>query len=157
MKEISVRELRIDNWVYEYKESAYKFRQVKSILDDGINIQSCYTYSDEPQWKPSIHFSNLFGIPLSTEILVMAGFENIKHYTVTNSMVLNIGRNRQLSIGYIGTPNEMLFLCEVDNYDMKNITDIIVLHNFDYDGKLYLHKLMNVYHLLTHTELEIKL
>ena len=74
--------------------------------------------------------------PLTTEILLGLGFEVIGHYTVMGSMIKNIGRGWQLSIGCVGTPNEMLFITEEDS--------IIVLHNFDYDGKLYLHKLKNI-------------
>jgi hypothetical protein len=73
---------------------------------------------------------------LSEEILLNIGFKNLPHFTIGNIMTYNLTRNRSLSIGSAGTPNEMLTICEHDNNDYKKITDIIVLHNYDYDGYL---------------------
>ena len=85
------------------------------------------------------------GISLTPEILEKCGFESIPHFTVMDSRILDVGRGRKLSIGCVGTPNEMLFL--TDEEDGK-IDNIIVLHNWDYDGPLYLHKLQNIISLL---------
>ncbi len=86
-------------------------------------------------------------ILLTPEILLKAGFEKMPHFTVMNSMIYDLGRGRQLSIGCIGTPNEMLFL--------KDGESLCVLHNWDYDGPLYLHKLQNIIFALASTELKI--
>lgn len=64
------------------------------------------------------------------------GFEPIPHFTITDSLIYDLGRNRQLSIGSIGTPNEMVCISEVNHEDKKKVDEIIVLHNYDYDGYL---------------------
>lgn len=86
-------------------------------------------------------YEDLSGIPLSEEILLKCGFIKTPHFTVMGTLNFDLGRNRSLSIGCVSTPNEMLFLREGDG---KPDDDLIVLHNFDYDGKLYLHKLQNI-------------
>lgn len=78
---------------------------------------------------------------LSEEDLISIGFERIAHFTVNKAMVYKLGRNRHLSIGNAGTPNEMLFICESDKDDFRKITDLVCLHNFDYDGYLSKSKL----------------
>ncbi len=66
--------------------------------------------------------------------LLELGFEEIPHFTVGHSLIYDLGRNRQLSISSIGTPNEILFICEIDDIDPKKITDLVCLKNYDYDG-----------------------
>lgn len=78
---------------------------------------------------------------LNREEVLKLGFEEIPHFTVTNSMHYDLGRNRWLSIGDLGNPNEMLFIYECDEEDNRIITDIVVLHNYDYDGYLTVEKL----------------
>ena len=51
-----------------------------------------------------------------------------------NSLVYDLGRNRYLSIGDLGNPNEMVFLYERDYDDTRKINDLICLRNYDYDG-----------------------
>lgn len=62
------------------------------------------------------------------------GFKEMTHYTVMNSLLYDLGRGRYLRIGCLGTPNEMLFIAQIDNDDNKKVTDVIVLKNYDYDG-----------------------
>ena len=62
------------------------------------------------------------------------GFKEIPHFTITNALIYDLGRNRQLSFGCIGTPNEIIFICEVDSDNPKKITDLVCLRNYDYDG-----------------------
>ena len=62
------------------------------------------------------------------------GFKEMPHYTVMNSLLYDLGRGRYLTIGCLGTPNEMLFIGQIDNDDNKKVTDVIVLKNYDYDG-----------------------
>lgn len=77
---------------------------------------------------------------LSEDILIdEIGFERLPHFTIQNALIYKLGRNRHLSIGDVGTPNEMLFICESDEKDYRIITDLVCLHNYDYDG--YLSKL----------------
>lgn len=83
-------------------------------------------------------------IKLTEKIVIDLGFVKIPHFTVLNSLMFDLGRNRHLLIGCIGTPNEMLFLTSQKDDSEKIITDLICLHNWDYDGALYLHKLENI-------------
>jgi hypothetical protein len=78
---------------------------------------------------------------LTEDILLGMGFERIPHFTVSNALIYQLGRNRHLSVGSVGTPNEMLFVCESDFGDYRKITDLVCLHNYDYDGYLTKEKL----------------
>ena len=73
---------------------------------------------------------------MTREEVVSMGFEPIPHFTITDSLIYDLGRNRQLSIGAIGTPNEMVFISEVNEEDKRKVDELIVLHNYDYDGYL---------------------
>ena len=63
------------------------------------------------------------------ELINDFGFKELPHFTITRSLVLDIGRNRTISAASLGTPNEMLFIGEGE-------LDCVVLHNYDYDGFL---------------------
>ncbi len=63
-------------------------------------------------------------------------FVEIPHFTITDSVIFPLGSYRFLSAGCVGTLNEMLWICECDKNDDKNITDLVCLHNYDYDGYL---------------------
>lgn len=76
---------------------------------------------------------------LDKKILISLGFKQIKHLFL-EIFTLEIGRNRELSLHCLGTGNEMLFISEISNE--KEITDTVVLHNFDYDGFLTEEKLL---------------
>jgi hypothetical protein len=71
---------------------------------------------------------------MTREQLLELGFKELPHFTINKSLQYNLGRNKVLSIGSIGTPNEMIFLCEMDTEDNKKCNDLIVLRNYDYDG-----------------------
>jgi len=66
--------------------------------------------------------------------LIELGFKELPHSTITASLTYDLGRNRQLSFGSIQTPNEMLYIYEIDEKDPRKITDLVCLRNFDYDG-----------------------
>jgi len=95
--------------------------------------------------------------PLTEEILIKAGFEEVMHFTVTRSLHKSIGRDRIISIGCIGTPNEMIWLCERNKISPSHITDLVCIRNYDYDGKTYIHQLQNLHFSLTGKELMINL
>lgn len=90
---------------------------------------------------------------LNKEEILKLGFKELPHYTVGDSLTYDLGRNRWLSIGDLGNPNEMMFIYECDEEDNRIITDIITLHNYDYDGYLTFEKL---YLLLTFFGKKIK-
>ena len=75
---------------------------------------------------------------LNKEQVLELGFEELPHLNLLNTLILDIGRNRKLSLGGIGTPNEILSIYEV--YD-GFIGDLVVLSNYDYNGYLTLEKL----------------
>lgn len=66
--------------------------------------------------------------------LIELGFTKIPHFTITDSLIYELSRNRHISVGSIGTPNEMVWLCQTNYKDKTNITDLVCLHNYDYDG-----------------------
>jgi hypothetical protein len=85
---------------------------------------------------------------ISRERLKEIGFKDIPHFTITNGMLYDLGRKRHLSFGSIGTPNEMLFITQTDYKDRK-ITDLVCLHNYDYDGYMTEEKLLSIINSLT--------
>jgi hypothetical protein len=81
---------------------------------------------------------------LTVDDLSDIGFEPIPHFTVTNAYIYKLGRNRQLSVGCVGTPNEMLWITATSDQSEKEVTDAICLHNYDYDGYLTKEKTINI-------------
>lgn len=73
---------------------------------------------------------------MSNDDLIKLGFKPIPNFTVQNSVTYDLGRNRFLSAGSVGTPNEMIFIYEINPKDNNKVTDSICLHNYDYDGYL---------------------
>lgn len=70
------------------------------------------------------------------------GFAELPHKTIGNSLVLDVGRRRYLSLSDLGNPNCMLFLGEKG--DDGEVSDLICLHNWDYDKELTVEKLERV-------------
>ena len=78
---------------------------------------------------------------MTNEDLISIGFKPMPHFTVMNSVVYDLGRDRQLSAGCMGTPNETLFISEPREIeDNIIIRDLVCLHNYDYDGYLTIEK-----------------
>jgi len=73
---------------------------------------------------------------MNRQDLINLGFQELPHFTVNNSLLYDLGRRKYLSVGSTGTPNEMLFIYERNEDNPQKINDIIVLHNYDYDGLL---------------------
>lgn len=80
--------------------------------------------------------------------LLSVGFEKIPHFTITNSLIYKLGRHRHLSVGCVGTPNEMLWICETDDQDQRRVTDLVCLHNWDYDKYLTIEKVKGLINLI---------
>ena len=78
---------------------------------------------------------------LNREQVLELGFKELPYFTIGNSLIFDLGRNRNLSFSSIGTPNEMLFICEFNKKDNKVIDDLVCLWNYDYDGYLTLEEL----------------
>lgn len=81
---------------------------------------------------------------MTNDDLILIGFKEIPHFTIGNNVIYSLGRNRQLSAGCVGTPNEMLFITSTDELDEHKIDNIICLHNYDYDGYLTIEKVKKI-------------
>ena len=87
---------------------------------------------------------------MTNEDLISIGFKPMPHYTVANSVVYDLGRDRHLSAGCVGTPNETLFVMELkEEEDNIIICDLVCLHNYDYDGYLTIEKVKGLISLIT--------
>jgi len=82
------------------------------------------------------------------EQLIELGFKEIGHFTITNSLTYDLGRNRVLSVGDIGNPNEMVYIYERDRKDHSIITDLVCLRNYDYDGYTTVEEIEQLINLL---------
>ena len=158
MDKLTANELRIGNLVTdEFYDSFKTTIKVESIKDKGINL----LIEDDGNWSEIAQrwigveytFDKLRPIPLTEEWLIRMGFEHLPHANLLNSLNYNIGRNRIISIGNVGTPNEMIWICELNDTDKRVINDLVCIRNFDYDGKTYVHTLQNLIHALTGKEL----
>jgi len=78
---------------------------------------------------------------IKREELLELGFYELPHFTIDNNMLYDLRNFRRLTIASIGTPNEILFIEEYDSEVYQKINELIVLHNYDYDGYLTLDKL----------------
>ena len=70
---------------------------------------------------------------MTNEDLIKIGFKPIEHFTIGNRVTYDLNRDRFLSAHSIGTPNEFVWLCEGDD---KQASDLVCVHNWDYDGYL---------------------
>lgn len=86
---------------------------------------------------------------LKNDDLIQIGFKKIPTFTIGNNVTFDLGRNRQLSASSIGTCNEFLAICEIDDENPKKINEIIVLHNYDYDGALSMEKITGIIESIT--------
>ena len=87
---------------------------------------------------------------MTNEDLISIGFKPMPHYTVANSVVYDLGRDRQLSAGCVGTPNETLFIMELkEEGDNMMVCDLVCLHNYDYDGYMTIEKVKGLISLIT--------
>jgi hypothetical protein len=77
---------------------------------------------------------------MTNDDLIEIGFKKIPHFTIANSVIYPLGRHRHLSAGCVGTPNEMLWICETDDQNETKINDLVCIHNWDYDGVLTIEK-----------------
>lgn len=144
---IQANELRIGNLIY------WNIPEKQDVIHTVVGIRN-----NKPQTIPiSLGESNeeYNPIRLTVKWALKFGFKPLPFKNILNSLTKDIGRNRILSIGNIGTANEMIWICEVNPTDPKVIDDLICIHNYDYDKEIFIHKLQNLYHVLTGEELTI--
>ena len=72
---------------------------------------------------------------LTRQQCIDLGFEELPHATITGSIIYKLKRRRVLSLGCLGQGNEAIFLCEKSEVG-DHYTDLICLHNRDFDGLL---------------------
>lgn len=77
---------------------------------------------------------------MTNQDLIAIGFKEIPHFTITNSVIYDLGRNRHLSAGGVGTANEMLWICYMEDRECEIMDDLVCVHNWDYDGALTIEK-----------------
>lgn len=83
---------------------------------------------------------------MTNDDLILLGFKTLPHATIGKNVVYDLTNGRQLSATCVGNPNEMLFLNDINN---GRITDVIPIHNYDYDGYLTEEKLKAILTALT--------
>ena len=83
-----------------------------------------------------------------TQDLVKIGFKALPHLAITNSHRYDLGRNRHISVNDVGTASEMMWICETDEKDENEITDLVCIHNYDYDGVLNIGKVIALVNLI---------
>lgn len=81
---------------------------------------------------------------ITREELIALGFKPVETFTVMKPLIYKVGRGRFISVGDINTPNEFAFLCELSPCDDKKISDLICIHNYDFDGYLTKEKVVNI-------------
>lgn len=82
------------------------------------------------------------------------GFEELPFPSIMNPAIINIGRNRIISIGNIGTPNETVWICEINATNSEAIDDLVCIFNYDYDGYITEEILKDLYFGLTRKQLK---
>lgn len=87
---------------------------------------------------------------ITEQELLDLGFYKLPHFTISDPIIFDLPNSRSISIGNLGTPNEMVFLTQSDYDDYKNITDVITLHNYDYHGYITLDKIKDFIKLLNY-------
>ena len=81
---------------------------------------------------------------ITREQLLSIGFENVKHFTVGDSMRYKLSRGRHISISSIGTGNESIYICDMGDPKNLKIDDAICLHNYDRNGFISLDRMNKI-------------
>ena len=71
---------------------------------------------------------------MNEDFLIKKGFVARKHKVLTSFFVFDVGRNRQIRVSSVHTPNEVVFISQTDHHTKQEC--LICVHNFDYDGYL---------------------
>ncbi|WP_440880664.1 hypothetical protein [Tenacibaculum sp. C7A-26P2] len=85
---------------------------------------------------------------ITREELKEIGFKELSHFAIGNPLNYNFSRGRFLSISCIGTPNEMMVIGQKDDDASNEVTDLVVLHNWDYDNFLKIDKVKSIIKIL---------
>lgn len=88
---------------------------------------------------------------MSPDDLIKIGFVDNTYIKIFPMFSYALGRNRFISIHSVGTPNEMVYLTEEEN---KEVKALFVFSNYDYDGYLTIEKLLNLIKLFDNDRLD---
>jgi hypothetical protein len=140
---IQENELRIGNWV-EHDKRHFKIDSISNVfptldtIEFGIGV---------------VDWNNINGILLTKEILLKCPKIKFNPISIiTKNYNIDLGRGRFLSLNDIGLGNEMI---AITNREDKKVSDVVIIHNRDYDGRIAVHKFQNIVFALTGKELEI--
>lgn len=86
---------------------------------------------------------------MTNDDLIKIGFEIFPQITLGKSVIYNLKRRRILFASGVGTPNEIIYLCELDSDMSSQIVDSICIYNYDYDGSLTIEKVQLLITALT--------
>jgi len=137
---INKEELRMDNFI-NYEASTHK---IIELFQEGCTSE-CIQNKKEGVYKLYSHsYSELNPIQITKDWALRLGFKEIDCFTVAGNITFDLGRRKHLTIGCIATPNEMMVLNEISYKDPNEITDSIVIHDYDLCGYLSVHKLQNL-------------
>lgn len=98
--------------------------------------------------KNNVHIKPLI---VTKELLIELGFESDPI-----SMSKDISRFKDEYKRLVVDGCDMMAIRQGGKRDPRSMDDLVVLHNSDIDGKLSVHKLQNVYYLLTGKEIDFK-
>lgn len=89
-------------------------------------------------------------MPLLPEQIVSLGFIAQPQPAIGGLFMLDLGRDRYLMITGPGTSNEMMYLTAITD-DVT--TDMVCIHNFDYDGFITQGRINSLVHAITGKEI----
>lgn len=143
---VDAKQLRKGNLIYGVSD---RIEEVVEIKKDTL-----VTKHFHPDFNDDFECENEYFsfIPLSRRLALQLGFKELPHFAIGQPLVFDLGRNRHLSIGSISSPNLTVYLCETV-IKSNDISDLICIHNWDYDKELYVHKLQNIVYDLSGKEL----
>jgi hypothetical protein len=137
---MKIEEIRIGSLI-EYNGVLCKVYSIEGKLprrDEKYNNKERITLSDEGGLISCL-LEDISPVVVDEDLLVSFFVSNKKALTYN----IFLERNRHLAI----TPSKVssfVYLCETHRDDPLTITDLICLHNYDYDGLLYAHKIQNL-------------
>lgn len=72
------------------------------------------------------------------------GFKKSPHFTIGDSLIYDLGGRKILLLSDLETMNEMFYICQTDYDTPSEITDVVVLHNHDFDSALQAAKVRKI-------------
>ena len=157
-KELRIGNLVLSNNPLYRKDWLGKVLSILEIKDESVSVVAI---DELPYAFTGGQFLKYIDpLPLTEEILLRCGF-SVKKSPILDFYHISISWNgdyKEISLS-IELGNQYVYLRE-QNDELPNdrlADNVVCIFNGDIHGKLYLHKLQNIIHALTSTELEINL